>query len=392
MIKKRNIEYVYITFLLLIWTLYSCYSMFNSEDKGYNILGGFSPLLSVFSFVISLLYLLVNYVGIFCKKKHGKMLLRWIVYFLYVSLVVLLLSGNANINSIIYNQVQVMLPMMVMLVMYLYIRRNGITEFFLTTCLCVFFILVVQYFRLYSILNTLIDAHIGGAYYPVFLLPVVLMNNSNKVKLFVVVITFIVLLSSLKRGGIVAFGLGVLTYLICYNMISNKQRIKGLFLAVFAIAILIVVFLWMNTYNSDSIIERFYSIQEDEGSGRIDVWKQTWFMIVNSSASNFLFGHGYSAVLRDSPLFLSAHNDLLEILYDYGFICLLLFIGVLSSWIRLIQNLYTVKDALFPHLAMLLVIVVVFMTISHVLIYPWMLWVCLCLGVFMGQIDRNKTI
>ena len=389
MIKKRNIENIYIAFLLLVWALYSCYSMFVGEDKGLNISGGFTPLFAVFSFVLSLPYLFANFLELFCKRKHGKVLSKWIFYFFYVSIVVLLLYENSNINGIIYNEVQVLLPLAVMLVMYLYIRRNGVTDFFLVSCLCVFFILVLQYFRLYTILNALIDAHIGGAYYPLFLLPVLLLIASNKLKYVVILVVLCVLLSSLKRGGLVAFGLGLLAYIVCDNMISVKQGMRRISLSVFFIVVLISAFLWMDTYNDDSIIERFSMIQDDEGSGRIGIWKQTWFMIINSSGLNFLFGHGYNAVVRDSPLFFSAHNDLLEIWYDYGLIGLLLFLIAMFSWLKLMHRLYVIKYPLFPHLAMLAMIVAVLMMISHVVIYPWMIWVCFSLGTLVGKIDAR---
>ena len=66
------------------------------------------------------------------------------------------------------------------------------------------------------------------------------------------------------------------------------------------------------------IFERFASILSDKGSGRDKVYKATFDLIINTDFTSFLFGHGWNSVVLKSKANLSAHNDLLEVLYDSG--------------------------------------------------------------------------
>jgi O-antigen ligase len=78
--------------------------------------------------------------------------------------------------------------------------------------------------------------------------------------------------------------------------------------------------------------------KEDITNGRETIYRVTWKMIKASTESQLVFGHGHNAVRRDSPLEISAHNEFLEIFYDYGIIALMLYLGL---WF------YVVKQFLF---------------------------------------------
>ena len=80
--------------------------------------------------------------------------------------------------------------------------------------------------------------------------------------------------------------------------------------------------------NDLTIFDRLANIEEDGGSGRDEVWKHTWGMIVHSGPLSLLFGHGFNSVYSDSVLELSAHNDFLEIIYDYGFVGFIIYISL----------------------------------------------------------------
>ena len=69
--------------------------------------------------------------------------------------------------------------------------------------------------------------------------------------------------------------------------------------------------------------------EETENTGRPLIWATTWMMIQDCSPRQLILGNGHYGVKRDSFLELSAHNEYLETLYDYGII-ILLFIFILS--------------------------------------------------------------
>jgi len=85
-------------------------------------------------------------------------------------------------------------------------------------------------------------------------------------------------------------------------------------------------------------------------------------MIVKSSPSHILLGHGHNAVKRESIMDISAHNEFLEIIYDYGIIILLVYIGlwvyVVRQWLYHYRNNtpdfipYTLSVCIFAVMAM----------------------------------------
>ena len=69
----------------------------------------------------------------------------------------------------------------------------------------------------------------------------------------------------------------------------------------------------------------FYTLTMESNNERIDMYQGTLNAYDSLSLFEQLFGHGYKAIEKDlygRP----THNDLLEILYDYGVVALLLYV------------------------------------------------------------------
>lgn len=74
--------------------------------------------------------------------------------------------------------------------------------------------------------------------------------------------------------------------------------------------------------------------EETENTGRPLIWATTWVMIHDCSPQQLILGNGHYGVKRDSFLELSAHNEYLETLYDYGIIVLLFIFILLRYWLK----------------------------------------------------------
>lgn len=394
MIKRKTIETLYMWLILLVLGVYGCVSMQDSDNTADMASSGLTTYATIASIAVLLPYSLFTIGDVFANRPQEKLFRSWTWFYVYVFLFlgvsVLIPSAYYTLIGQLFNIFTVILPYLVMLTLYIYVRRNGCPTLFLTAVFCVMLLLVVQYYRIYSLAEELGGGHIGVSYHPLFLLPVLMLHPSKLLRYLSVGIVLVVLFSSMKRGGLLAFGAGMLVYILVREHVNSKTRFWGWFMAIIAVAVLGIAFWYLGTHNDNYVLERFVNIQEDEGSGRLDVWKQTWSMIINSDLVNFLFGHGYNAVLMDSPLYLSAHNDWLEVWYDYGLIGFLLLVFAIVSWIRFALHLYMEKSPMAASCFMLGTVFAVLTMISHVVIYPWMAWVCLCLGIFMGQVDREK--
>ena len=149
-------------------------------------------------------------------------------------------------------------------------------------------------------------------------------------------------LQSYKRSVIIVYGLMVILYLFYLRARSRKNMSRGLtsFFLALAFGLAVVYVIKDNSAATDHAIERF---TEDEtgGSGRQGMYEQVWSMYQSSSIGDKVFGHGFDAV-KDQVFGISAHNDLLEVLYDYGLIAALaycfLIIRIVLLFIKLMKS------------------------------------------------------
>lgn len=131
---------------------------------------------------------------------------------------------------------------------------------------------------------------------------------------------------------------GVIAACIVYFFISIKQdkhKWRIIFSALSAIG---VVYFFSLNLQTD-IFDRIRVMNEDGGSGRLDIFSTVWQGISDSSWEQWFWGHGvYQEYATDNRL--AAHNDFLEIFWDYGFIGLFVYTFMLFS---LFKNRFFIK-------------------------------------------------
>ena len=254
------------------------------------------------------------------------------------------------------------------------------------------FVLIYLSVNTYLLLNRDSDSFglISTAYYPLFLLPFALMMRNKYVKWTLVLFIFSSILLSSKRGGFIAFWGALIAYFyVEFKMQKAFSRVKTIIGAVVALGLVVM---FMNDFvqqNDLSIFDRLGNIEEDNGSGRGVVYAYTWDMITSSRLPSLLFGHGFNTVFYDSALGLSAHNDALEVIYDYGIIGMILYVLFYVRLIPYYKKLKKFKPQCAAPFAASLVLVLVLSTVAHLIIYPThFLFVCAFWGICMGECDK----
>lgn len=156
-----------------------------------------------------------------------------------------------------------------------------------------------------------------------------------KTRYVLVAMSILTMLLSAKRTGIL---MGT-TQLLCYFYMSVRRvsdyikRIPIVISAVLMGAGIVSVYFDEQFYH---ILQRFQNIEDDGGSGRDIVYSKVLSSIFDSDVLSFTFGHGYNAVLLDRVgLGFSAHNEFLEVFYDYGLIGFLAFVFVFFLILRI---------------------------------------------------------
>ena len=213
----------------------------------------------------------------------------------------------------------------------------------------------------------------NGVYYPLLLLPWVSAITNRRWKWIGLAIIVLCVLVSLKRSATLII-LGSLIVVFFFDFLYGKRKRKTLstlFLAAFVIALGGAI-LFFNSDRVSAISERFDSIEEDGGNGRDVIYADVLARFSKEPIEQQFFGRGYNMVRGDSTMAVpvSAHNDFLEVLYDYGYIGLLVFIMLHLSIIKLAFHYTKERFYLAPSFWVSYVCFLIMSLVSHLMIYP----------------------
>ena len=238
-------------------------------------------------------------------------------------------------------------------------------------------------------------------YYFLFMLPIVLMNRNKKViGIGIVINVFAVLLSS-KRGALIIVLAALLIWLL--TEFSGKLSVKTIFkmigyvvISLIAITVIgkIVDQMGLDILNR---MEGFISGDDSGGSGRTDIWTAYWEHMRQDDILHNLFGRGYNATKLNPTLknlgLSWAHNDFLQILFDYGivgFTIFLIFIAKLFAVARKMRKFH------YPYYRQFLVSLVIFLlscAYSMVMSYPqWFPTMAAFWGFVIGDFERERAV
>lgn len=221
---------------------------------------------------------------------------------------------------------------------------------------------------LYFFLQTRIDIDFQtNTVYLFFLtLPFILYRFEKQRTIVLLFFTFLGILS-LKRSMMLSCVLIWMFYFI------TNIKLKRNFYYVVAITLFLIVMISQIYERIDEelggMLTERVGQEEVEGQGRSGIYEYTLLMIQSSSPTELVLGHGHIGVKKDSIFQLSAHNDFLEVIYDYGLIILILYLWLWGYVIRQCYRLYHARSSLFFPYATSLSIFLVMSMVSHLILY-----------------------
>lgn len=154
-------------------------------------------------------------------------------------------------------------------------------------------------------------------------LPFVFFIKGKFKQIIILVFYGIVVLLTGKRSIFLTYSICLIVYFVYLSSHKeSKSQYLNKIIILFCFGIGIYYILSNYSDNLNYIFDRFANIEEDKGSGREDVYASVLSGFKQSDLLQQLFGHGYFSVVDTFNI--GAHNDLLEITYDYGLVPLLL--------------------------------------------------------------------
>lgn len=384
MLKKIIIEKLYLLFIIIFIGGYSTMSMLTTEhDSLYVAEDPILLKLFVGLLFVSVAFYIVPNIRYVHVNKIGHILLFLSCYMAIWRVIDLPLT--VGVLSYFYQPMRDLLIILIFIFAYILSSKSKeILDFFATGMIVAMLITAFFYYKNWTFANEVDEAHLGTSYYVLFLLPTLLLTPYKWLRYVGLIITGLVLFSSFKRGGVIAFVLAIVVYLFVKEVLVERKFTRLLVFLTAMIALFIVLILVDNAMGN-IISERILNIREDGGSDRDQVWATVWNMISQSDLEQLLFGHGYDAVLKNSPLELSSHNDFLEMLFNYGVIG---FVPYLVLHFQLIKQIFTgikMHNKNAPIMAFTYTIFFCLSMISHVIVYPWMCLIVIPWGMLSAE-------
>lgn len=216
-------------------------------------------------------------------------------------------------------------------------------------------------------------------YYLLMFLPLTSMIQSNLLRRILYLLQGFVVLVSNKRTALIAF----VCYCLCSEWMNNKNITgrKKAYKGMAYILIVIILYIAFPVICQKLNITVFNELEashiaEDGGSNRLFIYGQLWLAQKSSDLLHWIIGSGYNSVLlskicTDGVLGenVSAHNDFLEVLYDYGIVGLLgyvsFFVCIIGKAIKMVKDQY---EYMVPFMASILMVLTISLT-SHLVIY-----------------------
>lgn len=220
-------------------------------------------------------------------------------------------------------------------------------------------------------------------------LPFVLMLQSNRQLKFVnSVLVSSVALVSVKRSILI----GVSVSLLLFFLLTEHKKILTKWHFWLVLGFIIILGRYIYGIVSDTIIYRFLHLEADQGSGRELIYQTIYSSFQQAEWSEMIFGHGFQAVLHinDGKL---AHDDFLQLLYDYGLVGVALYfvfmVSMVFSAVRCYKKRYFNKELYATYVGSLtLFLIMIFLNCfiySIMLIAPIML----ALGILKTRIENE---
>ena len=245
----------------------------------------------------------------------------------------------------------------------------------------------IQYMLSDNRINT--PEGINTVYYILFALPLVSLIKNYRLKYILLFLIILAVGISLKRTPVIALAVSVFL-IIVYKLSLKKIRINfniNIGLVGFTSALLIIGIFLFGDYIKLGITDRFLSLLSDEGSGRIQIYNS---ILGDFGSLNILFkfiGRGYLGTNIYGTLGVGAHNDFLEILYNYGFVGLFLYISFILHLIIYFIEKYKNKESYNKYFIASFSILISVSMFSQLILIPSYF---LLLPVFWGHFFQNR--
>lgn len=208
-------------------------------------------------------------------------------------------------------------------------------------------------------------------FYLLTLLPWFMLSGNRLLRLVCVLFVLMMSVITLKRSAMAVSVICASIFIYTEFVKGNDSKLKSAMLCIIMLVAVVGLFFYSNSASEGAAVERVEDLEEDEGSGRIERYKDVLRLIRDEeNRGKLIFGHGYRTVETSLGESSSAHNDFLEVLYDFGLLGLIAYSLIHISLIKRILFLKRNNISYTGGYLMSYVVFLIMSMVSHLIIYP----------------------
>ena len=253
-----------------------------------------------------------------------------------------------------------------------------------------FFVVLMFFYYCWQFVSVLIESNakhdettvLNLVYRVLVFVPAIYLLESRKFRNVLLLVIFAITVASMKRGAIIILPIMMLVAIFVDNR-ENKNALKKIGRIVGMIILGIVAFFVADSITDGFLSHRFSLEELMYGSSRSDKYAAAIEEIKTRSISELILGIG-------SGVRGGVHNEVLEFLYTFGIVGLLLYIILIISMIMRFIELYKAKSKFASIYAMIVVFFIVVGIYSGVYFTHSTFYLMLVMGIIESRINEEK--
>ncbi len=254
-----------------------------------------------------------------------------------------------------------------------------------------FFIVAMLFYYCWQFISVLITSNamhdettvLNLVYRVIVFVPAIYLLENKKLRNVLLLIIFVMTVASMKRGAIIILPLMMLVSILIDNR-KGKTALKKIGQLAAIIILGILAFIIADSITDGFLSHRFSAEELMYGSSRSEKYATAITEINSRNFLQLMFGIGSGA--RGG-----VHNEVLEFLYTFGVIGLMLYIILITSMVVRFLKLYKLKSKYASIYAMILVFFVVVGLYSGVYFTHSTFYLMLVMGIIESRASEEQN-
>ena len=359
-LRKKDIDSILIAFLFAIFCITK---MVRGSISTTTVQGG------IWNYISLLFYPLFLY-GLLSRKLFIHGFAVWGILYALTALMIALFYTSSLTQSSVYNVLMVPYSFLVFSVFFFFSEDSAKMYRIIELSFWVCFLINLFAIARYQLGDYSHRPQASDIYYTLGLYPFILIGDKKRktwiVSALVVIATFL----SDKRTGIIALAVALAVFAFIKTYVSGGdigRKLRVIIVVSISIVLAFYVCRYLDNRYKLGVFARIERLNADGGSGRRELYRLVWNNYRNSNIIQKIFGHGVYAT--SSICGILAHDDFLEVLYDFGLFAFIFFCAFYYSLISNLIKMIKCKSPYAPALAVSIFTGLSLSLFSYMLVY-----------------------